>query len=374
MAIDAKDGKVAVAGWNEVTTVAALDLARPVTSWGVRADPVHRRGARRHAGGPEPRRASRRSPARAAFASRAAGGISTLDDLVGCARSSRWGWTRSSWARPSTSGASASPRPRRRRPDHARQAPRPLPRRGPRPGGQGRAASSPCATPATPWSARRATTPRAPTSWCSSTSPPPPTRGPSSSTWCGGWRTRCSCPSRWGAACGRVEDADAAAARGGGQGGGEHRRGRRPGAPRAPRASASARRRWCWPSTRGRRGRATRLGGLRARRPHAHRPGRRGLGPRRRRAGRGRDPAHQHGPGRHQGRVRPAPDPRGGRRGQRSRGRLRAAAERWPTWRRCSRRARPARPWPRPSSISARCASPTRKRASCAAAGVEVRP
>lgn len=36
VAIDAKEGKVAVAGWNEVSTVAALDLARTVASWGVR--------------------------------------------------------------------------------------------------------------------------------------------------------------------------------------------------------------------------------------------------------------------------------------------------------------------------------------------------
>lgn len=35
VAIDAKNGKVAVAGWNEVSTVAALDLARTVASWGV---------------------------------------------------------------------------------------------------------------------------------------------------------------------------------------------------------------------------------------------------------------------------------------------------------------------------------------------------
>ena len=36
VAIDAKNGKVAVAGWNEVSTVAALDLAATVASWGVR--------------------------------------------------------------------------------------------------------------------------------------------------------------------------------------------------------------------------------------------------------------------------------------------------------------------------------------------------
>jgi phosphoribosylformimino-5-aminoimidazole carboxamide ribotide isomerase len=35
VAIDAKNGKVAVAGWNEVSTVAALDLSKTVASWGV---------------------------------------------------------------------------------------------------------------------------------------------------------------------------------------------------------------------------------------------------------------------------------------------------------------------------------------------------
>ena len=35
MAIDARDGKVAVAGWNEVTTVDALELAARVKAWGV---------------------------------------------------------------------------------------------------------------------------------------------------------------------------------------------------------------------------------------------------------------------------------------------------------------------------------------------------
>jgi phosphoribosylformimino-5-aminoimidazole carboxamide ribotide isomerase len=35
VAIDARDGKVAVAGWNEVTTLEALELAARVESWGV---------------------------------------------------------------------------------------------------------------------------------------------------------------------------------------------------------------------------------------------------------------------------------------------------------------------------------------------------
>ena len=36
VAIDAKNGKVTVAGWNEVSTVKALDLAATVAEWGVR--------------------------------------------------------------------------------------------------------------------------------------------------------------------------------------------------------------------------------------------------------------------------------------------------------------------------------------------------
>jgi len=35
VAVDAKNGKVAVAGWNEITTVDALDLATQVKAWGV---------------------------------------------------------------------------------------------------------------------------------------------------------------------------------------------------------------------------------------------------------------------------------------------------------------------------------------------------
>jgi phosphoribosylformimino-5-aminoimidazole carboxamide ribotide isomerase len=35
VAIDARDGKVAVAGWNEITTVDAVELATRVSAWGV---------------------------------------------------------------------------------------------------------------------------------------------------------------------------------------------------------------------------------------------------------------------------------------------------------------------------------------------------
>ena len=61
------------------------------------------------------------------------------------------------------------------------------------------------------------------------------------------------------------------------------------------------------------------LGGLSGRRPHRDRPRRRHLGPRGRRARRRGDPAHQHGPGRHQRRLRPAAHRRRGRRRRRAR-------------------------------------------------------
>ena len=64
------------------------------------------------------------------------------------------------------------------------------------------------------------------------------------------------------------------------------------------------------------------MGGLRPRRPHAHGARRGGLGARGGGARRGRDPAHEHGPRRDEGRLRPAPHPRGGRRRQRARGGL----------------------------------------------------
>ena len=88
----------------------------------------------------------------------------------------------------------------------------------------------------------------------------------------------------------------------------------RPGSPRAAVPALRRRRRWCSPSTRAPRRRRG-LGGLRARRPHAHRQGRRRLGARGRGARRGGDPAHEHGPRRDQGRLRRGADPRGGRGG-----------------------------------------------------------
>ena len=58
------------------------------------------------------------------------------------------------------------------------------------------------------------------------------------------------------------------------------------------------------------------LRGLRERRPGGHRARRRRVGARGRRARRGGDPAHQHGPRRDEGRLRPAADARGRGRGR----------------------------------------------------------
>ena len=72
-----------------------------------------------------------------------------------------------------------------------------------RPRRQGHRASSTSATPATPSSWPRATTPRAPTSSCSSTSPPPPTSARRSSSWPAARPTTCSSRSRSAAASAR---------------------------------------------------------------------------------------------------------------------------------------------------------------------------
>ena len=81
VAIDAKNGKVAVAGWNEVSTVAALDLARTVASWGVRRiqyTDVVRDGT---LVGPNLKGIEEIARASGLRIS-AAGGVSTLEDLV----------------------------------------------------------------------------------------------------------------------------------------------------------------------------------------------------------------------------------------------------------------------------------------------------
>jgi phosphoribosylformimino-5-aminoimidazole carboxamide ribotide isomerase len=80
VALDARDGKVAVAGWNEVTSVAVLDLARQVKDWGVvrvQYTDVVRDGTLIG-----PNLAGIEAMARATgLRVTAAGGISSLDDL-----------------------------------------------------------------------------------------------------------------------------------------------------------------------------------------------------------------------------------------------------------------------------------------------------
>jgi phosphoribosylformimino-5-aminoimidazole carboxamide ribotide isomerase len=81
VAIDARNGKVAVAGWNEVTTVDVLDLAERVKGWGVvriQYTDVVRDGTLFG-----PNLAAIEQVARATgLRITAAGGVSTLDDVV----------------------------------------------------------------------------------------------------------------------------------------------------------------------------------------------------------------------------------------------------------------------------------------------------
>ncbi len=80
MAIDARKGKVAVAGWNEITTVDVVDLAGRVKEWGVpriQYTDVVRDGTL-----VGPNLAGLEQVARATgLRITAAGGVSTLDDL-----------------------------------------------------------------------------------------------------------------------------------------------------------------------------------------------------------------------------------------------------------------------------------------------------
>ena len=119
-------------------------------------DGRHRRGARSTSSGSVPTEAGGGSPGRAS--------ARALDDVVALLG-------RAAPARSRTCFGYASP------PHH------PLPRRGRRPGGEGRALRARCATPAIRWSRRRATTPRGPTSSSSSTSPPATRRVAPRSTW-----------------------------------------------------------------------------------------------------------------------------------------------------------------------------------------------
>ena len=81
VAIDAKNGKVAVAGWNEVTTVDILDLAAQVKAWGVRR--IQYTDVVRDGTLVGPNFTGIEQVARATgLRITAAGGISTLDDIV----------------------------------------------------------------------------------------------------------------------------------------------------------------------------------------------------------------------------------------------------------------------------------------------------
>jgi phosphoribosylformimino-5-aminoimidazole carboxamide ribotide isomerase len=85
VAIDAKEGKVAVAGWNEVTTMDALDLAAQVKGWGVRR--IQYTDVVRDGTLIGPNLAGVEQMARAfGRPITAAGGISTLDDLTRLAK------------------------------------------------------------------------------------------------------------------------------------------------------------------------------------------------------------------------------------------------------------------------------------------------
>jgi phosphoribosylformimino-5-aminoimidazole carboxamide ribotide isomerase len=81
VALDARDGKVAVAGWKEITTVEAVDLAERVKGWGVpriQYTDVRRDGTLRGPNVAGIETIARRSGLRIT----AAGGISALEDLA----------------------------------------------------------------------------------------------------------------------------------------------------------------------------------------------------------------------------------------------------------------------------------------------------
>ena len=80
VAIDARNGKVAVAGWNEITTVDVVDLAGRVKEWGVRR--IQYTDVVRDGTLVGPNLAGIEQVARATgLRITAAGGVSTLDDL-----------------------------------------------------------------------------------------------------------------------------------------------------------------------------------------------------------------------------------------------------------------------------------------------------
>lgn len=79
VAVDAKEGQVAVAGWNEITTVAVMDLIEKVKAWGVPR--VQYTDVVRDGTLVGPNLAGIRQVAASGLRVTAAGGISTLEDL-----------------------------------------------------------------------------------------------------------------------------------------------------------------------------------------------------------------------------------------------------------------------------------------------------
>jgi phosphoribosylformimino-5-aminoimidazole carboxamide ribotide isomerase len=80
VAIDARDGRTAVAGWNEQTAIDAVDLAREVEGWGVvrvQYTDIARDGTLVGPNLAALARLGRRTGLRIT----ASGGVSTLDDL-----------------------------------------------------------------------------------------------------------------------------------------------------------------------------------------------------------------------------------------------------------------------------------------------------
>ena len=155
------------------------------------------------------------------------------------------------------------------------------------------------------------------------------------------------------------------------QGVGQLRRGRAARAARRDGRRCSAPSAWCWRSTP-----AARLDGdyerLRRGRPQAGRARRGRVGARGRRARRGRDPADQHGPRRHRGRLRARADARGVRRRRRAGDRQRRRRHARPPGRRrrAGRRRRGAVRVDLPLRAATRCARP---RSGCARPGSRCR-
>jgi phosphoribosylformimino-5-aminoimidazole carboxamide ribotide isomerase len=90
VAIDARDGKVAVAGWNEITTVDAVELAARVKAWGVpriQYTDVMRDGTLSGPNFHAIEQVARASGLRIT----AAGGVSRLEDIEGLAGLERLG-------------------------------------------------------------------------------------------------------------------------------------------------------------------------------------------------------------------------------------------------------------------------------------------